>query len=87
MFDIKLTGKHSKQPVAEPEEEKKEATGGFPYLETSEEEEPEEEEDVLLQKRKEHLQLEDMIKSRKHENLGIWVESNVYFKNFQRINF
>lgn len=28
----------------------------------------------------------DFLQSKKFENLGIWVEFNVYFKNFKRIN-
>lgn len=27
----------------------------------------------------------DVLKSKKFENIGIWVESNMYFKNFKRI--
>ena len=39
-----------------------------------------------MQYKKEDVKLADIIKSRKYENLGIWVESNVYFKNFKRVN-
>lgn len=29
----------------------------------------------------------DELKSKKFENLGIWVECNMYFKNFKRVKF
>ena len=29
--------------------------------------------------------LADELKKKKFENLGVWVESNIYFKNFKRI--
>lgn len=31
--------------------------------------------------------VQDMIKDKKFENIGIWVEFNMYFKNFKRISF
>lgn len=37
-------------------------------------------------KEKKDSKLVDVLKQKKYENLGIWVESNIYFKNFKRID-
>ena len=33
----------------------------------------------------EELPLVEQLKGKKFENIGVWVESNIYFKNFKRI--
>lgn len=37
------------------------------------------------QTHEEQKTLTDFMRSKKYENLGIWVEFNIYFKNFKRI--
>jgi hypothetical protein len=46
---------------------------------TSDVDEPEEE------SKRPQIKVIDEIKSKKFENIGIWVENNMYFKNFKRI--
>ena len=50
-------------------------TGKAEPLQDQEEEKGEPEDDDL----------EKRLKIKKFENLGVWVESNIYFKNFKRI--
>ncbi len=37
------------------------------------------------QPQKHHLSVKEAATSKKFENLGIWVELNMYFKNFKRV--
>lgn len=45
-----------------------------------------EDRDVQEMGEREQLKIGEILKKRKYENLGIWVEANMYFKNFKRIN-
>ncbi len=46
-------------------------------------EDPEEDEELEIEPGPTSIQ--DELKAKKYENLGVWVESNIYFKNFKRI--
>ena len=50
--------------------------------ETKEGDEPELEDDLPKEVEQ---KIGDELKNKKFENLGIWVEANMYFKNFKRI--
>ena len=49
--------------------------------------ENDDEEEEKDEEEKKDSDLEKSIKMKKFENLGLWVESNIYFKNFKRIKF
>ena len=74
MFGVDL---RSKPPKAKPKEEPKE----------TEEVKTEEMLTTENEQRYTDQKIGDFLRGKKYENLGIWVESNIYFKNFKRLNF
>ena len=83
VFGIKLLNKQldKEDDKVEEEEEKVPDTSAFKeFYDDSDEE-------MTDQRKVETRRMDDITKKRKYENLGIWVETNVYFKNFERIKF
>ena len=76
VYGVKLGNHHKPKQIAEQKGEQEETKETDPEKLQQEAEE-----------RYASNKIGDAIAVKKFENLGIWVESNIYFKNFKRVNF